>query len=127
MKGRKRKNRKNAIRINGEDGGKGGNDGREEMIVWRTRVRERIVPAGSAQRKRGPSLDPTLKTSGPSATKLDARRSQRMTRSGEVDVQGIYWDGDIGEDLQASDAHIAPEPSRRRVSDGRVIHNYRLA
>jgi hypothetical protein len=49
-----------------------------------------------------------------------------MTRSIEVDVQGMYWDEDMGEDLRAPDAYIVRELGRRHVSDGCVIHNYRF-
>jgi hypothetical protein len=103
-------------------------EGMEGRIDWRTRIRWYIVPAGSAQRKRRPSLDPTLTIARPSVTKLDARRRRRMTRSGKVDVQGMYWDGYIpGEDLRAPNAYIVQELGRRQVSDEDVIYSYRFA
>jgi hypothetical protein len=49
-----------------------------------------------------------------------------MTRSSGFDVQGMYLDGNTGEDLHASDAYIVRELGRRRVSDGYVIQNYRF-
>jgi hypothetical protein len=50
-----------------------------------------------------------------------------MTRSSEFDVQGMYRDEDMGEDLRASNAYITQELGRCRVSDGRDIHKYRFA
>jgi hypothetical protein len=67
-----------------------------------------------------------MKIARPGFTKLGARSSRRMTKSSGFDVQGVYWDGDIWEDLRASDAYIFRELGRHCVSDGRVVQNDRF-
>jgi hypothetical protein len=73
------------------------------------------------------TADPTLGISEQSVTKLDASSRRKMARSGGFDFQGMHWDEDMGEDLRAPDAYIAWELGRRRVRDGRDMHNYRFA
>jgi hypothetical protein len=67
-------------------------------------------------------LTPSLKIHRPPITNLDAGSSLRVKRSGNNDVQGMYWVGDMGRDLRASDEYISRELGRRRVSGRCVVH-----
>jgi hypothetical protein len=84
MKGRKRKDSTNAIRMNGEDGG---NEGKDRLENENIRVNStcRVCTA-----EKGPSLDPTLKMARLSFIKLGAKSSQRITILGGIDVQSMY-------------------------------------